>query len=360
LIFNVLIFLNKTQKVNYFCQMKITARDLAHILGGSIEGDPSVSVSKPGKIEYGKPGEICFLGNPKYEDYAYTTEASILLVDKNFVPRQSVKPTLIKVDNVYTSLALLLEKFGSVSHSNNTISEKASVHPSVLLGKNVHIGDFCIIEEGVSIGDNTYLKGQNFIGKNTIIGDDCIFHIGVKIYADCIIQARCIFHAGVVIGADGFGFAPQADGSYKKIHHVGNVIIENDVEIGANTTVDRASIGSTIIRQGVKLDNLIQIAHNVEIGENTVIAAQTGVSGSTKIGKNCRIGGQAGLAGHLTIGDNVQIQAQSGVASNIASNSKLFGYPAIDYNAYLKAYAVFKNLPDIYKRFLKIEKKNNL
>lgn len=339
--------------------MKVTALELAQLLGGTIEGDPSVFVTRPGKIESGQPEEICFLGNAKYEDYAYSTEASILMVDKNFIPKKAIKPTLIKVENVYASLAFLLEKFGSQHiDSQRVVSEKASIHPSVFLGKNVSIGDFCILEEGVFVGDDCVLKGHVYVGKNTTIGANNLIYAGVKIYHECKIGNNDIIHAGVVIGADGFGFVPQEDGTYKKITQTGNVIIEDNVEIGANTTIDRASIGSTFIRKGVKLDNLIQIAHNVDVGENTVIAAQAGIAGSTKIGKNCLIGGQAAIIGHLTLGDNVQIQGQSAVIRNAESNSKLFGYPAINYYDYLRSYAVFKNLPQLQKTVLELEKKD--
>jgi UDP-3-O-[3-hydroxymyristoyl] glucosamine N-acyltransferase len=337
--------------------MKITATALAQLLGGTIEGDPSVSVTRPGKIESGKAGEICFLGNSKYEEYAYTTEASILMVSNDFQPKQPVKATLIRVENVYTSLAFLLEKFGNAAKAQQAIiSDKAYIHPSVLVGENVTIGAFTDIEEGAIIGNNCIIYGQVFIGKNAIIADNTILYAGVKIYHDCQIGRDCILQANVVIGSDGFGFAPQADGSYKKIPHVGNVVIEDDVEIGSNTTVDRASIGSTFIRKGVKLDNLIQIAHNVEIGENTVIAAQTGIAGSAKIGKNCRIGGQVGIAGHITIGDGVQIQEQSGIASNIEAGSKLFGSPAINYGDFVRSFTIFKKLPDLAKRLNNLEK----
>jgi UDP-3-O-[3-hydroxymyristoyl] glucosamine N-acyltransferase len=338
--------------------MKISASELAKLLNGTIEGDPSVFVSRAGKIEVGQEGDICFLGNDKYADFAYTTQASVLLVDKDFEAKQALKPTLIRVENVYTALAFLMDTFGKATQNQvAVISDKASIHPSVFLGKNVSIGDFAVLEEGVSIGDNCFISSQVYIGNNSTLNSNCLLYAGVKIYANSKIGANLIAHAGAVIGSDGFGFAPQSDGSYKKIQHLGDVIIEDDVEIGANTTIDKGSIGSTIIRKGVKLDNLIQVAHNVEIGENTVIAALTGISGSTKIGKNCRIGGQVGFAGHLVIGDNVQIQAQSGVGSNIATGSKLYGTPAIGYTEYLRAYSVFKQLPDMLKRLVNLEKK---
>ncbi len=338
--------------------MKISASELAKLLNGTIEGDPSVFVSRAGKIEVGQEGDICFLGNDRYADFAYTTQASVLLVNTAFEAKKAIKPTLIRVENVYTALAFLMDTFGKAAQNQvAAISDKSSIHPSVCLGKNVFIGDFVVIEEGVVIGDNCIISSQVYISKNSILKENCLLYAGVKIYADTKIGANFIAHAGAVIGSDGFGFAPQSDGSYKKIQHLGDVIIEDDVEIGANTTIDKGSIGSTIIRKGVKLDNLIQIAHNVEIGENTVIAALSGISGSTKIGKNCRIGGQVGFAGHLVIGDNVQIQAQSGIGSNIADNSKLYGTPAIGYTEYLRAYSVFKQLPDLLKRLVNLEKK---
>ncbi len=336
--------------------MEITAQQLADLLGGKVEGDPSVKASRPGKIESGQEGEICFLGNDRYEEHAYTTNASILLISNTFTPRRAIKPTLIRVENVYDSLAFLLDKFGAQAKAAPTISKLASIHPSVKLGQNVTIGDFTVIEEGAEIGDEVVLMPQVFVGKNATIGDHSLLYPGVKIYRETQIGARCVFHAGVVIGSDGFGFAPQADGTYKKITHTGNVVIEDEVEIGSNTVIDRATIGSTIVRRGVKLDNLIQVAHNVEIGENTVIAALTGIGGSTKIGKSVRVGGQTGFAGHLQIGDNVQIQGQSGVSNHQAAGSKLYGTPAFDYHTYLRAYSIFKKLPALAKKVQELEK----
>jgi UDP-3-O-[3-hydroxymyristoyl] glucosamine N-acyltransferase len=338
--------------------MEISAAQLAALLNGTIEGDPSVKINRPGKIESGQAGEICFFGNEKYEEYAYTTNASILLVSNTFKPRQAIKPTLIRVENVYASLAFLLEKFGEQTRPTTVVvSERAAIDPSVYLGKNVAIGDFVIIEAGAKIGDGVRIYGQVFIGKNVSIGAESIVYAGVKIYNDCVIGERCILQAGAVIGSDGFGFAPQADGTYKKIHHAGNVILEDDVEVGANTTIDRGSIGATMIRRGVKLDNLIQVAHNVEIGENTVIAAQTGIAGSTKIGRNGRIGGQVGFGGHLVIGDFVQIQGQAGVINNQPNGVKLNGTPAIDFMSFMRSYTVFKKLPQLLKQVADLEKK---
>ena len=336
--------------------MEITAQQLADLLGGKVEGDPSVIGTKPGKIESGQEGEICFLGNDRYEEHAYTTSASILLISNTFIPRRPIKPTLIRVENVYTALAFLLEKFGAQEKAAPTISKMASIHPSVKLGENITIGDFTVIEEGAEIGDDVVLYPQVFIGKNCKIGQNTLLYAGVKVYRGCEIGSNCVFHAGVVIGSDGFGFAPQADGTYLKITHTGNVIIEDFVEIGTNTVVDRATIGSTILRKGVKLDNLIQIAHNVEIGENTVIAALTGIGGSTKIGKNCRVGGQVGFAGHLKIGDNVQIQAQSGISNHQPDGAKLYGTPAFDYHSYLRSFSIYKKLPALAKKVQDLEK----
>ncbi len=336
--------------------MTITAQQLADLLGGTIEGDPSVIGVRPGKIESAVEGDICFFGNDKYEEHAYTTVASILLISNTFKPRRPIKPTLIRVENVYDSLAFLLEKFGAEEKAPATISERAAIHPSVKMGQNVTVGDFVVIEEGADIGDDVVLSPQVFVGKNAKIGQNTLLYPGVKIYKGTQIGERCVFHAGVVIGSDGFGFAPQADGTYKKITHTGIVIIEDEVEIGANTVIDRATIGATIIRRGVKLDNLIQIAHNVEVGENTVIAALTGIGGSTKIGKNVRVGGQTGFAGHLQIGDNVQIQGQSGVSNHQTAGSKLYGTPAFDYHSYLRSFSIFKKLPALAKRVQELEK----
>ncbi len=328
--------------------MQITANDLAILLNGEIDGDGNTTVTQPGKIESGKKGDICFLGNSQYEQYAYSTQASILLVNKKFLPKQPITATLIRVQDVYEAVAVLLEKFGEKKRTDTSeISTRASIHETAKIGERVIIGDFAVIESDVVIGDDAVINPQVFIGKNTVVGSNVLLYAGVKIYPDCVLGNNLIIHAGAVIGSDGFGFAPQADGSYKKINHVGNVIIEDDVEIGANSTIDKGSIGATIIRKGVKLDNLVHVAHNVEIGEHTVIAAQTGIAGSTKIGKFNRIGGQVGIVGHLTIGNHVQIQAQSGVASSVPDNSKLYGSPAIEYRNYLRSYAIFKKLPEL-------------
>ncbi|MEO1263055.1 MAG: UDP-3-O-(3-hydroxymyristoyl)glucosamine N-acyltransferase [Bacteroidota bacterium] len=341
--------------------MQITANEIAHLLGGEIEGDGTVLVDRPGKIEEGGEGTLTFLGNPKYEDYAYSVSSAVLLANKNFQPTAPVAAkALIRVEDVYNAVRLLLQKFGQQEQASGKVSEQASLHTSVELGKEVSVGTFCVLEEGAKVGDGSVLYPQVFLGKNVEVGKNCIIYPGVKIYHSCKIGDRCILHSNVVIGGDGFGFAPQPDGSYEKIPQIGNVIIEDQVEIGANTTIDRATLGSTIIKKGVKLDNLIMVAHNVEVGENTVIAAQAGVAGSTKIGQQCRIGGQAGFVGHIEVAAGTQVQAQSGVAAPVKEpNTALYGSPAISYKNYLKSYAVFKKLPDLYKKINQLEKKLN-
>lgn len=337
--------------------MEITVKDLADILNGTIEGNPEVRVNRPGKIEEGGEGAITFLGNPKYESYLYTTTASAVLINRHYQLKKPIQATLIRVDDVYASIAVLLEKFGAIMPKPGGIHPQSVVSPTAKIGPNVFIGPFVVIEDEVEIGEGAQIEAQVFIGKGSTVGAHSHLHVGVKIMHECCIGARCNLQTGVIIGSDGFGFAPQADGSFKKISQIGNVIIEDDVEIGANTTIDRASMGSTIIRRGVKLDNLIQIAHNVEIGENTVIAAQTGIAGSVKIGKNCMIGGQVGFAGHIKIADGTRIQAQSGIASNIKEpNQALFGSPALDYQQFIRAHAVFKQLPELAKRLHELEK----
>ena len=338
--------------------MHISAKELSHLLNGSLEGNPDVTVSHPSKIEEGTPDSICFFDNPKYEQYVYTTEASVILVNKDFKPSQPIKATLIRVDNVRESVTLLLNNFAPKTHQESAISSQASIHPSAKIGENVSIGPFVVVEQGVEIGDNTFLQSNNFIGKNTKLGHNVIVHSGAKIHHECIIGNHCIIHSNAVIGGDGFGFAPQEDGTFKKVPQIGNVVLEDHVDIGANCTIDRATMGSTIIRKGAKLDNLIMVAHNVEIGENTVIAAQAGVAGSTSIGKNCMIGGQAGFVGHIQVADGVKVQAQSGVARGIKEeNMAVYGSPAIPYANYLKSYSVFRNLPELSKEVNLLKKK---
>jgi len=342
--------------------MKITATELSKLLNGTIEGNPNVTVNRPSKIEEGGEGSITFLANPKYTEYVYTTTASIILVAKDFEATKPVTPTLIRVENVYESLAFLLNKFGAAQgqKAKGLIDESASIDPSAKMGEGVSVGKFSIIEKGSTIGESTIIYPQVHIAENVSIGKNCKIYPGVKIYHGCEIGDNCILHANVVIGGDGFGFAPKEDGSFQKIAQIGNVVIESDVEIGCNSSIDRGSIGSTTIKKGVKIDNLVQVAHNVSVGENTVIASQAGIAGSTKIGKNCMIGGQVGFAGHLTIAEGSKFQAQSGIASNIKEPNKAwFGSPAIDYKDFIRSFGVFKKLPEIYRKFGKMEKKLN-
>ena len=337
--------------------MQVSAKELAKLLKGRIDGDPETLVDRPSKIEEGEPGTISFLGNPKYESYAYSTNASILLVSEDFEPKQSISSTLIRVKDVYASVALLFEQFGQAQKQEAIIAETAFVDPSANLGEEVSVGMFSIVSEGATIGPNCTLHPQVFIGKDVVLGSNVTLFPGVKVLDRCVIGSNCTIHPNTVIGGDGFGFAPQADGSYKKINQIGNVVIEDDVEIGSNVSIDRASLGSTLIRKGAKLDNLIQVAHNVEIGENTVIASQVGVAGSTKIGKNCQLGGQVGVVGHVQIADGTKVQAQSGLATGVKEeNTALFGSPAIPYKDYIRSYAVFRRLPEIYKKLHALEK----
>ena len=340
--------------------MQISAKDLSQLLNGTVEGNPDVFVSHPSKIEEGTPGSICFFSNPKYESYVYSTQASVILVSQDFQPSQPIQATLIRVEDVYGSVSHLLDTFGKKEKKEATISPQSAVHCKANIGNNISIGAFVVIEEGAQIGDDCTLHPQVFIGKNVTVGNNVTLYPGVKIYHDCIIGDNCILHANVVIGSDGFGFAPQEDGSFKKIPQVGNVLLEKNIEIGANTTIDRATMGSTIIREGVKLDNLIMVAHNVEIGKNTVIAAQTGIAGSTKIGEQCIIGGQVGIVGHIEIADKVQFQAGSGVSKSIIQEGiKVYGYPALPYFDYLRSYSIFKKLPELNKKVEKLEKQLN-
>ena len=336
--------------------MKFTAEQIATALGGVVEGNPKAEVFTLSKIEEGKPGSLSFLANPAYTQYIYSTRADIVIVNQDFVPEKPVHPTLIRVKNAYSAFTDLLRMYEQAKENKTGISEKAAIDHSARIGKNVFIADYVVIGEKAIIGDNVKIYAGTVVGNQCTIGSNTILYAGVKIYDECIIGNRCTLHAGVVIGADGFGFAPQEDGTYKKIPQIGNVVIEDDVEVGSNTTIDRATLGSTRIRKGVKLDNLIQIAHNVEIGENTVIAAQTGIAGSTKIGKNCMIGGQVGIVGHLTIADDVKIQAQSGITKNITKKGSTWeGSPAFHLPDFLRAYARFKNLVSIDNRLTKLE-----
>jgi len=337
--------------------MKFTATQIAEVLKGKIEGDKNAEVNTLSKIEEGKSGSISFLANPKYNQYIYETEASIIIVNKDFQANKPLKCTLIRVEDAYTAFSQLLDMYNQVKLNKSGISSQAAISETAKIGKNVYIGEFAIVGDNAVIGDNAKIYPLSFVGENSKIGENTTLFSGVKIYSDCVIGDNCTFHSGAVIGSDGFGFAPQADNNYKKVAQIGNVIIEDNVEIGANTTIDRATLGSTILRKGVKLDNLIQIAHNVEIGENTVIAAQSGVSGSTKIGKNCMIGGQVGMSGHITIGNNVLIGAQAGVMKNVKDNSAIIGSPPMEIGAFMKSSVYFKKLPELARKIYELEKK---
>ena len=339
--------------------MKFTAQQIAGILEGDVIGNPDAEVSTLSKIEEGSNGSLTFLANPKYTPFIYTTKASVTIVNKSFKPENHLETTLIKVEDAYLAFSKILEYYNSVKLNKVGIEHPSFISESSKLGDDVYIGAFSYIADNVVIGENVKIFPNAYIGDNVVLGDNTIVFAGAKIYSETIIGKNCIVNSGAIIGADGFGFAPNENGGYNKIPQTGNVIIEDYVDIGAATTIDRATIGSTIIRSGVKLDNQIQIAHNVEIGKNTVIAAQSGVAGSTKIGENCQIGGQVGIAGHITIGNNVKIQAQSGIARNIKDNEMLQGSPAITLTDYNKSYVHFKNLPKIVKDINDLEKKVN-
>lgn len=338
--------------------MLFTAAQIALLINGKVEGDPDAAVGSFGKIEEATAGQLAFLANPKYEDYLYCTQASVIIVNESLQLKEPVKATLLRVPDAYSAFATLLDKYQQIQTQQLTgIQEPVYMHPTVRLGENVFIGAFAYIGANAIIGDGVKIFANAFIGDNVIIGNDSIIHPGVKIYHDCIVGKKVSIHAGTVIGSDGFGYAPQADGSLKKVPQIGNVVIEDAVEIGANTTIDRATIGSTLIKTGAKLDNLLQIAHNVEIGSNSVIAAQSGISGSTKIGKNVMIGGQVGIVGHIHIADGSKINAQSGVSKSLKQpNSAVTGSPAYDYTAALRSQAISRNLPELEKRIVELEK----
>lgn len=337
--------------------MTFTAEQIAQLVQGKIEGNSAVTVGSFGKIEEAQAGQLAFLANPKYEDHLYSTGASVIIINETQELKHPVSATLIRVPDAYTAFATLLSKYQElVTQQMSGIEEPSHIHPSASLGEQVFIGAFSYISENVTIGNNVKIFPGVFLGKNVKIGDNSIIHPGVKIYHDCVLGSHIYVHAGTVIGSDGFGFAPQADGSFKKVPQIGNVVIEDYVEIGANATIDRATIGSTIIKSGAKLDNLIQVAHNVEVGNNTVIAAQAGVSGSTKIGNNVMIGGQAGIVGHIQIADGSKINAQSGVSKSIKSpNRSVTGSPAYEYTNALRSQALARNLPEIEKRLKELE-----
>ena len=338
--------------------MQFSAAQIAMMIGGEVEGDANLAVSSFGKIEEAQKGQLAFLANPKYEEFIYTTNASIVIINKDFELKQPVAAALVRVPDAYSAFASLLRKYQEIITQQLTgIQQPSYISSSALLGDTVYVGAFTYVGENVQIGNNVKLFPGVFVGNNVRISDNTVLYAGVKIYSDCVIGKNVTIHAGAVIGADGFGFAPQANGTYKKVPQIGNVIIEDFVEIGCNTCIDRATIGSTIIHTGAKLDNLIQVAHNVEIGSNTVIAAQAGVSGSTKIGNNVVVGGQAGIVGHLHIADGSKINAQSGVTKSIKiPNVAVTGSPAFDYTSALRSQALMRNLPDLEKRIAELEK----
>jgi len=338
--------------------LKFTASQIAGILEGEVHGNPEISVHKLAKIEEGVEGSLTFLANPKYTHYIYSTEASITIVNKDFQPEQELNTTLIKVDDAYKSFSKLLEFYNNVKHNKIGIEEPVFLSESASYGADFYLGAFSYLGNNVKIGKNVKIFPNVYVGDNVTIGNNVVIYSGAKIYSESIVGNGCVIHSAVIIGADGFGFAPDTNGEYSKVPQTGNVILEDNVEVGAGTTIDRATLGSTILRKGVKLDNQIQVAHNVEIGENTAIAAQTGIAGSTKIGKNCLIGGQVGIVGHITIGDRVKIQAQSGIIRNVKDDEILQGSPALNYGDFNKSYVHFKNLPKIVGRIENLEKDN--
>ena len=336
--------------------MKFTAAQIAVILEGEVEGNPEIEVSKLSKIEEGGPESLSFLANPKYTQFIYTTKASIVIVNNIFKAEKEINSTLIRVEDAYKSFSKLLEYYNQVKMNKTGIENPVFISKSAIYGENIYIGAFAYLGENIKIGNNTKIYPNVYIGDNVVIGDNVILFSGAKIYSDTLIGDNCVIHSCAILGADGFGFAPNEQGEFIKVPQTGNVVIEDNVDVGAATSIDRATLGSTIIRKGVKLDNHIQIAHNVEIGKNTVIAAQTGIAGSTKIGENCMIGGQVGIVGHITIGNNVKIQAQSGIGRSVKDNEILQGSPALPYSDYNKSYVHFKNLPKTMNRINILEK----
>ena len=335
--------------------MEFSAKQIAEYIQGVIEGDENATVHTFAKIEEGIPGAISFLSNPKYTHYIYDTLSSIVLVNKDFVPEREVKTTLIRVDNAYESLAKLLNLYEMSKPKKTGVDPLAYIAPTAKIGQNVYIAPFACVADGAEVGDNTILHPHATVGTNAKVGSDCILYPHATVYHDCRVGNQCILHAGSVIGADGFGFAPSPEG-YEKIPQIGIAILEDNVEVGANTCIDRATMGATIIRKGVKLDNLIQIAHNVEVGSHTVMASQVGIAGSTKVGEWCMFGGQTGLAGHIKIGNKVNLGAQSGVPGSIKDGQNLIGTPPMELKGYFKSSAVFKKLPDMYHELNNLKK----
>lgn len=336
--------------------MQFPASQIALLVNGKVEGDSAVAVTSFGKIEEAGPGQLSFLANPKYEDYLYTTGASVIIVNEAFELKQPVKATLIRVADAYTAFATLLGKYQEIMQQQLTgVQQPCYIAPTASYGDNVFIGAFAWLGEQVKVGHNSKIYPHVYLGNKVKVGEHCVIHPGVKIYHECVIGNHVTIHAGTVIGSDGFGFAPQADGSFKKVPQIGNVVVEDHVEIGANATIDRATIGSTLIKSGAKLDNLIQVAHNVEVGHSTVIAAQAGISGSTKIGNGVMIGGQAGIVGHIQLGDGAKVNAQSGVSKSIEPGKAVTGSPAYDYTAALHSQAAARKLPELEKRVKELE-----
>lgn len=337
--------------------MQFTAQELGLMLNGTIQGDPSVSVNQLAKIEEATAGTLTFLANPKYEPYLYSTGASIVIINNEQALAEPVKATLIRVENAYIAISILLEKYNTIKLNKTGIEQPCFIHASASIGENVYIGAFAYVGPNVKIGNNSKIYPHVFIADDVVIGADVTIFPGVKVYDDCKIGNHVIIHSGTIIGSDGFGFAPAADGTYNKVSQIGNVIIEDDVEIGANSTIDRATMGSTIIRKGAKLDNLLQVAHNVEIGANTVVAAQTGISGSTKIGDNCVIGGQVGFVGHISVAKGSQIQAKSGINRSITEEGKKWaGAPAVSFSSNMRSQIVINRLPELERKIIELEK----
>jgi UDP-3-O-[3-hydroxymyristoyl] glucosamine N-acyltransferase len=336
--------------------MEFTAQKIAEMLGGRVEGNPDIAVDRVIKIDGDETGGLSFLANPKYESFIYTTGADVVIVGNDFSPEKDLTLTLIRVEEPYLAIASLLDMYNKMKLDKTGISSNAFIHETATIGENVYVGGFAYIGKDVVLGDDVKIYPQAYIGDNSRLGAGSMIFAGARLYHDTVIGKDCRIHSGVIIGSDGFGFAVTENNEYVKVAQIGNVVIEDHVEIGSNTTIDRATIGSTIIRKGVKLDNLIQVAHNVEIGENTVIAAQTGISGSSKIGRNCMIGGQVGIVGHIKIGDNVKIQAQAGVPSNVKDGEIIMGSPAINLRQYMKSYIHFKDLHSIVERLHNLEK----
>lgn len=339
--------------------MEFTAKQIAAYIGGEIVGDENATVSTFAKIEEGVKGALSFLSNPKYAPYIYDTQSSIVLVNNDFVPERSVQTTLIKTANAYESLAKLMALYESVKPKKTGVSSMASVAPSATIGQNVYIAPFVYIGERAVIGDNTAIEANTSVGDGATVGSDCILYSNVTIYHGCKVGNRCILHAGSVVGADGFGFAPGVNG-YEKIPQIGIAILEDDVEIGANTCIDRATMGATIIKRGVKLDNMVQVAHNVVVDEHTVMAAQSGIAGSTKVGRWCMVGGQAGISGHIKLGNQVKVGGHSGVTNNVQDGKSMMGYPAFEHTQFARASVIFKKLPEMYREMDVLKKEIEL